>query len=102
MDKNQQQKLIEMKRDLEIIGLERISTPLYGSDEIKINEENYRITNKISECEIDEYLKILNAHNIQKIKSYVKFFFILTVISLIPLAIYLYFVIYGILQNMLH
>lgn len=102
MDKNQKQKLIEMKRELEIIDLERTPTPLYGDDEIKINEENYRITNKISEGELDEYLKILNAHNIQKIKSYVKFFFILTVISLIPLAIYLYFVIYGILQNMLH
>ena len=69
MNENQKQKLIEMKRDLEIIDIERTSTHGYSSDEIKIDGETYKITNKIGDEELDEYLKILNAHNIQKIKN---------------------------------
>lgn len=53
------------------------------SDEIKIDGEIYKVTNNISNEELDEYLKILNAHNIQKIKTYVKFFFIIAVIAII-------------------
>ena len=63
--------------------IERTSTHGYGSDEIKIDGETYKITNKIGDEELDEYLKILNAHNIQKIKTYVKFFFIIAVIAII-------------------
>ena len=83
MNENQKQKLIEMKRDLEIIDIERTSTHGYSSDEIKIDGEIYKVTNSISNEELDEYLKILNAHNIQKIKNYVKFFFIIAVIAII-------------------
>lgn len=48
MNENQKQKLIEMKRDLEIIDIERTSTHGYSSDEIKIDGEIYKVTNNIS------------------------------------------------------
>lgn len=42
MNENQKQKLIEMKRDLEIIDIERTSTHGYSSDEIKIDALNFK------------------------------------------------------------
>lgn len=89
MSKDLYKKIIEMEDELEIINLSKLNTTgnnSYlggGMFDGQLDQATYDQIKEIDDKDLDRYLKIRNAYNIEKTKSYVKFFFVLAVIGIV-------------------
>ena len=88
MNKDLYKKIIEMEDELEIINLNKLDIDSDSSLEGitidgQLDQTTYNKIKEIDDKDLDRYLKIRNAYNIQKTKSYMKFFFVIAVIGII-------------------